>query len=163
FVLLGAKQMGNLTLNRFGAKSQELSRLGCWAGDIEYDPALKRILYGSHGISMASVNAKRIVSDQLVETEGGSYEEHNVKHVVLSSDRKYFYYGEEQLDAMDLSKRRLKFPERILAASHQLAFGAKKFYDVSTGQPAGEFGYEAAAYGMAEDGRLVWVIDSKWT
>jgi hypothetical protein len=90
---------------------------------------------------------------------------------VLSQDGSRFYYGKLQVKAATVTENLQTFPELIVAASRDIAFGSKAYYRATTGSKLGEFdfktgagdprfgGQSPAAISVSPDGQSVWVID----
>lgn len=77
----------------------------------------------------------------------------------LSSDGTRLYFGADQTDARNLSRVLRTFPEPIVAATRDLAFAARAFYDARTGEKRGEMPYEATIRATSADGTAFWTFD----
>lgn len=175
-LLLEEDQQVDLTLNRWdGDGVRELSRVRCgFHGDIEFDPRTGRAYHGDAGTSSPRVLVHRVGDDTLglagdsgdlaVKGGGGS--------VVLSADGSRLYFGQLQVDATDVRKSPVRFPEIVIAAARDVAFGSKGYYRAETGEKLGEYGFDAGvrraqgwdpgaqgSAAVAADGRSVWVYD----
>jgi hypothetical protein len=63
------------------------------------------------------------------------------------------------VSAADVKKNLQTFPEIIVAASRDVAFGTTAYYRASTGSKLGAFPFRPAAIAVSPDGLSVWVID----
>jgi hypothetical protein len=140
---------------------------------MEYDPRTGRIYHGNSGISSPEISVRVLNRNDIKPAEAtGTYGTANRGggSVVLSQDGSRFYYGSLQVSAADVKKNLQTFPEIIVAASRDVAFGTTAYYSATTGSKLGEFpfkttladprrGAAAAVIAVSPDGRSVWVID----
>jgi hypothetical protein len=179
-LLLERDQWVSVTLNKWeedGVGVRELARIGSdYNGDIEYDPRTGRIYHGNRGISSPQITVNVVDGDKLkpggnTGTYGTASKGGGGGSVVLSQDGSRFYYGRLQVKAASVKENLETFPEVIVAASRDIAFGSKAYYRATTGSKLGEFDFKtgagdprfgggsAAAITVSPDGQSVWVID----
>jgi hypothetical protein len=184
-LLLEQDQWVDVTLNKWeedGVGIRELARTGCnYNGDIEYDPRTGRLYHGNRGITSPEINVRVVDGNSVKPDKGtGTYGSAGKGGgtVVLSQDGSRLYYGRLQVNAAEVGKNLETFPDLILAASRDIAFGAEAYYRATTGSKLGEFEFKTiktdrnnpyrAPFGMATalpaiavspDGLSVWVID----
>jgi hypothetical protein len=172
FLLLEQDQWVGLSLNRWepaGAGIAELARIGCsYAGDIEYDPRTGRVYHGNSGISSPEVTVRRVVGNGLKDgggsgTYGTASKGGGGGGAALSADGTRFYYGRLQVEGLDIRHKLNTFPEVILAASRDVAFGKKYYYDAQTGKKVGDLAFEAAALTVSRDSMTVWAFNAATT
>ncbi|WP_426994063.1 hypothetical protein [Methylomonas sp. CM2] len=167
FVLSSLDQWITLTANTWGSASNtQTNAVSGWTfyrGDIEYDANSHRILYGDSGSSSQEVGAVTLTSAgfKVVDSSGlyGSAQNHGGS-VVLSTDGSSLYYGDLQVDALDVSHNQRVFPEIIYAATSHFAFGANHFYDAVTGAELGSLGFSTSVFGLNPNGDDFWAFDS---
>jgi predicted Zn finger-like uncharacterized protein len=167
FLLLEQDQWVAASLNRWEKRQDrvtELSRAGAhFAGDMEYDPRTGRIYHGNSGISSPEIHVLRVAGDKLKvvgDTGGyGTASKAGGGSAVLSSGGRRFYYGKLQVEAMNVKNNQHTFPEVILAASRDLAFGEKGYYDAQTGAKVGEWGFNTRVVNVSPDGMSLWVYN----
>jgi hypothetical protein len=78
---------------------------------------------------------------------------------VLAVDGSAFYYGDLQVDPLDVSHNRRVFPERIRQANGRAAFGSGKYYDPATGDLLGSLGFATSVYAPNRSGDDFWAYD----
>jgi hypothetical protein len=170
FLLLEQDQWVAASLNRWEQgqeKVTELARLGSnYAGDFEYDPRTGRVYHGNSGISSPEISVYRVVGDTLrpagqTDTYGSASK--GGGSATLSVDGSRFYYGRLQVEALDVKHNLTTFPEVIVAASRDLAFGQKGYYNAQTGEKVGSLDFETTAYAVSPDGMSVWAFDPSKT
>lgn len=168
FILLEGDQHVNLTLNRWkkgGGSISEVVRARCgYRGNIEYDNSSKRLFHGSSGSSSREILVFRVSSERIAPVEkSGTYSSGKSAGgtVVLSTDGRNFYYGALQVDAMDIKLNRVTFPEKIVAASANLAFGQEAYYHAKTGKKVGQLDFKNSVYGISSDGKQLGAFDAK--
>jgi hypothetical protein len=168
FLLLEQDQWVSASLNRWEKDRDqitELSRTGAnYAGDFEYDPRTGRIYHGNSGISSPEIHVLRVAGDKLKAVgDTGTYgtaSKAGGGSAVLSSDGRWFYYGKLQVEAMNVKNNRHTFPEVILAAARDLAFGEKGYYDAQTGARVGELGFTSRVLNVSPDGMFLWAFNT---
>src|SRR5262249_22974863 len=138
-----------------------------YAGDFEYDPRTGRVYHGNSGSSSREIHVYRVAGDAFVNVEAtGTYGTANQDgggSVVLSVDGSRLYYGRLQVEALDVKHTLRTFPEAILAASRDLAFGQRNYYDAKTGATLGSLNFPSPAYTVSPDGMTLWVFDGATT
>lgn len=175
-VLLGERdQWIAVTLNKWetdGVGMRELSRIGAdRSSDFEYNPRTGQIYY-ANGTTL-QLRRDKIEAAPRPANRGGQRAAWGAT-IVLSRDGARLYSGAVQVDAADPTNVLEKFPEPILAASRDVAFGAKAYYRATTGSTLGEYPFPAekkadrsdpygqvikAAIHVSPDGLSVWVYD----
>ncbi len=132
-------------------------------GNFRYDVRTGRLLFGNSNLSSQEVQAWRIVSNEFVRQEGsgiyGSAQGHGGS-TVLATDGSAFYYGDLQIDPLDLTHNIRTFPEVIFAANGQTAFGNGKYYDAHTGQLLGTLPFSTTVYALNPSGTDFWAYDA---
>jgi hypothetical protein len=136
-------------------------------GDMEYDPRTGRAYHANFGLTVRTVDG-----DALKQSGGnGNITGKGAWNIALSQDGSRLYYGLVQVSTADLMKELRTFPEAILAASRDVAFGAKGYYRASDGQKLGEYEFKTtggtagdgnlvpSAIAVSPDGLSVWVLD----
>ena len=155
----------DVTLNSFGDFMTELSRLSAdYYGDIEYDPATQRLYHGNSGLSSAEIHVLQVDGDTLVhvgETGGYGSAQGGGGTSVLSTGGRHFYYGRLQVEALSVTNNLFSFPERIYAASADIAFGQNSYYDAATGALLGSLEFATTVYALSEDGHHLWAFNSQ--
>jgi predicted Zn finger-like uncharacterized protein len=168
FLLLEQDQWVSATVNRWEQgqdRLTELSRVGSnYAGDIEYDPRTGRMYHGNSGISSPEIHVFRLAGNKLqpvaeTGTYGTASKAGGGGSAVLASDGSCFYYGKLQVDANDVKNNRRNFLEVILAASRDLAFGEKGYYNAHTGEKVADVGFATRVQAVSPDGMFVWVYN----
>ena len=164
FLLLSSDQGVEITLNRWGPAITQLSMSSSYLyeGDIDFSFSTARVLHAGT-MSLHDVTAFTIVGDSLVTQESSSKHLTNNKggSAVLSTDQRRFYYGIAQYDSANVTNAQLLFPETVLAASADLAFGAAGYYDVLTGTKLGNLPFTPSAFALDDDGTELWTMDPK--
>lgn len=172
-VLLEAfDQWVDVTLNRWddgSGEMKELARVGAgYHGDMEYDPRTGRVYHAPDGLTVRQLNG-----DALDPVPGGRRLESKGRwSLALSRDGGRVYYGRTQASAAAPEDRTLEFPERIFAASRDVAFGEKGYYRASdatelgkyafttaTGNPDQDLNFGPPAITVSPDGLSVWIVD----
>ncbi|HUO74555.1 MAG TPA: Ig-like domain-containing protein [Solirubrobacteraceae bacterium] len=132
-------------------------------GDIEYDSRSGRLIHGNSGSSSQEIHAFKVSGNTFVPQEqSGIYGSASGYGgtAVLSTDGSVFYYGELQVDALDVTHNRRVFPELIHAANGRAALGNGKYYDPATGDLLGSLGFATTVYAMNRQGDDFWAYDS---
>jgi hypothetical protein len=178
-LLLERDQWVSVSLNKWeedGVGVRELARIGSdYSGDFEYDPRTGRIYHGNSGSSSQQITVNVVDGDKLKAAGNtgtyGTASKGGGGSAVLSQDGSRFYYGRLQVKADSVKDNLQTFPEVIVAASRDIAFGSKAYYRATTGSKLGEFDFKAgagdprfggqspAAITVSPDGLSVWVID----
>ena len=178
-LLLEYDQHVEMTLNLWepdGYGISELTRISTgYAGDIEYDPRNGHVLY-SNGIKIFALERNSLKLDSDMGGYGKTWSKGGGGTMVLSQDGSKLYYGVLQLNSQVPRQQQNKFPEMILAASRDIAFGTKGYYRASTTSKLGEYpfqttfsseqispGYDLMTYqavvAVSTDGMSVWIVD----
>jgi len=143
---------------------QELSRIVAgYYGDFEYDARTGFVYHGTSRSSSQEIVTRRIEDDTLIAAlKTGSYgtAQGHGGSVVLSSDGKRLYYGKLQVEALNVRNNLRVFPEAILAATAQVAFGRAGYYDVNSGVRLGNVGHESSVWFASDDGGHVRAADA---
>jgi hypothetical protein len=171
FLLLEQDQWVAASLNRWEPGQggvAELARLGSnFAGDFEYDPRTGRVYHGNSGLSSPEITVLRVVGDTLQQAEHtdtyGSASKEGGGSATLSADGSRFYYGKLQVEALDVKHNLRTFPEVIVAASRDLAFGRAGYYGAQTGQKVGDLGFANPVCAVGRDGLTLWAFDPATT
>ena len=133
-----------------------------YSGDFRYDSRTGRLLHGNTGSSSQEIAAFRLAGNQFFGQESsgtyGSAQGHGGT-MVLSTDGSRFYYGNLQVDALDVAHNIRVFPELIYAANGRFAFGNGKYYDAGTGALAGTLPFAATVYAMNPFADDFWAYD----
>lgn len=134
-----------------------------YRGDIVYDKAYGRILHGDSGSSSQELQAFKLVDNNFYQQEGsgiyGSAQGYGGT-LALANDGSALYYGQLQVDPLDVSHNLRVFPEPIFAATGDLAFGNGNYYDAHTGQLLGSLGFQSTVYGLDQSGNNFWAFNS---
>ena len=137
-----------------------------YSGDFRYDTHTQRLIHGNSGLSSQEIQAFRVVNDDFVRQEGsgtyGSAQGYGGT-VVLANDGRRFYYGELQVDALDVTHNTHVFPENIYAATAHLALGDGKYYDAATGELLGSLPFSATVYGVNPHDDDFWAYEAATT
>ncbi|MBI1396765.1 MAG: hypothetical protein GC151_12350 [Betaproteobacteria bacterium] len=168
FVLSSLDQWTTFTMNEWGttnvAPIVSTSSYGgstgyfstsAYAGDIEYDSSTGRILHGNSGLSSQEVAAYRINGNDFFAQEStGTYgtAQGYGGSVVLSQDQQSLYYGALKVEALDVTNTLQVFPEAIFAATGDVAFGSRFYYDAVTGLPIDDLGFSTQVYAIGDSG-----------
>jgi hypothetical protein len=170
-----------LTLNRWEADRPAVTQLSRystgWGGDIAYDP-VRRLAYHGSDISGPALVVRLVDGDKLISLDDGppgSAVPGGGGSVVLSPDRAWLYHGAVQVSVPNVERRRSTFPEVIVAASRDVAFGERGYYRETDGAPLGKWSgatsdadWRAGAHdpraagpavAVSPDDRSVWMID----
>ncbi|HVN39509.1 MAG TPA: Ig-like domain-containing protein [Myxococcota bacterium] len=136
---------------------------GVYEGDVEYDRISSRLIHCSSGISSDEINAFKLSGNTFVKQEGsggyGSAQNYGGT-CVLAVDGSAFYYGELQVDALNVGHTRHVFPELVYAANGRAAFGSGNYYDAATGTLLDSLGFATKVYGLNESGDDFWAYDA---
>jgi Ca2+-binding RTX toxin-like protein len=154
-VTLSSDQWTTIQLLRFDAT--QVTRLanisGDYSGDIEYDPRTGRIFQGNSGISSSEVHVYRVVGNTLTSAEAtptyGPLGEYGYGLTTLATDGSVVYYGEAQLESLDVTNIMRTFSEDIVAASGDLAISQSKVFDAATGNLKLNLGITDAVIGLS--------------
>ena len=134
-----------------------------YSGDFRYDVNTARLLHGNAGLSSQEIQAFKIVGNEFSRQEGsgiyGSAQGYGGT-VALATDGSAFYYGELQVDALDVTHNQRVFPEMIYAATGDIAFGNGNYYNAHTGNLLGTLGFQTTRYGLSPTGNEFWAYDS---
>jgi len=134
------------------------------SGDIQYDPSSGRLIHGNSGSSSQEIQAFRLTGNNFVRQEGsGTYGSASGYGgtTVLSTDYRYYYYGQIEVDALDVTHNLRVFPEKIIASTGLIAFAASgNYYDVATGVKLGSLGSSASAIALNPDGQDLWAYSA---
>jgi hypothetical protein len=175
-VLLGERdQWIAVSLNRWetdGVGIRELARIGAdRSSDFEYNPRTGQVYYANG--TLLQVRGDKLVQAPRPASPAGQRAAWGAT-AVLSRDGTKLYSGAVQVDAADPTNVLEKFPEPILAASRDIAFGAKAYYRATSGSTLGEYPFPAekkadrsdpygtvtrTAVHVSPDGLSVWVLD----
>jgi PEP-CTERM motif len=166
FVLATSDQWITLTSNTWtnalGTSTQSSMSWSLYAGRIVYDPTSQRLIHGSEGISSDELTAHRVVDGKFLRQESsgtyGTAQGHGGS-LVLSSDGNSLYYGNLQVDALDVAHNTLVLPETIYAANAKHAFGNGSYYDAKTGILLGKLGFNTTVYAVDKQGDGFWAYD----
>jgi hypothetical protein len=168
FLLLEQDQWVAASLNRWeadDAKVTELARIGSdYYGDFDYDPRTGRVYHGNSGSSSHQISVYRVDHDKLVAVGNtGMYgtAQKGGGTATLSVDGSRFYYGALQVEALDVKRNIHTFPEPIVAASRDLAFGEKAYYNAETGARVDSLGFATKAYALSRDSQVLWAYNAK--
>ena len=148
-------------LYRFGTRPTMLSG-DSMLMDAAYDAATRRVYQGNDPPSMNNqeVRAGGILNDSIF-----SYSEVKIPDtvvtgpLVLSTNGRLLYYGSAQFDAHVISAGYRVLPEKIHAATGDLAFGATAIYNSATAQPVGSLEFATSVYALATDGSELWAFE----
>jgi len=135
---------------------------GVYYGNFRYDVRSGRLLHGNSGSSSQEVQAFKIASNEFVKQEGsgtyGSAQGHGGT-TVLATDSSAFYYGDLQVDPLDVTHNIRTFQEKIYAATGQVAFGNGTYYDAHDGQLIGVLPFATTVYALNPKGTDFWAYD----
>jgi hypothetical protein len=133
-------------------------------GNICYAPGSARILHGNSNDSSNEIQAFLLSNHEFIKQEGtggyGSAQGYGGTDV-LATDESGFYYGKLKVDPLDVTRTLQTFPENIVAATGDIAFGDGNYYDAHTGQLIGSLGFPTTVYGLNPVGSDFWVFDSR--
>ena len=131
-----------------------------YSGDFRYVPGTGRLLHGDNGLSGQTIQAFNIVNNNFNKMEGvSSFGQGYGTNVALATDGSAFYYGKLQVDPTNVSHNLIVFPEKIYAATRDIAFGNGNFYDAHTGVLLGTLGFNTTVYALNPNGRDFWAYD----
>jgi len=135
-----------------------------YQGDFRYSAATGRLIHGNGGGFPYGVIAYELAGCNFVPKETSPIDTSTQPYggsVVLSSDGLAFYHGPRKVDAADLTRTLMVFPEIIHAATATVAFGNGKYYDANTGQLLGTLGFATTVYGIGAGSDDVWAYDAQ--
>ncbi len=173
-LLLLSYQQLDASLYSFTDDSQtpllELDREGsfCYYGDVEYDWRTDRVYCGdSLGSQVSTVQVAGTALNQLTDTRFDKVANYDIAtsgvSSTLSSDGGYFYHGGLQVELGVRPFRLRTFPERVLAATREVAVGANGFYDAANSQMVQRLGRPAVSAFANSLGTSVWLgADRNW-
>lgn len=131
-------------------------------GDIEYDNRSGRLIHGDSGLSSQEISAFKVSGNTFAHQEDsgtyGSAQGYGGTSV-LAVDGSVFYYGELQVEALDVGHNRRVFPEPIYAANGRAALGNGRYYDAATGDLLGSLGFATIVYAPNRSGNDFWAYD----
>jgi hypothetical protein len=131
-------------------------------GDLRYDVLTGRLLHGNSFSSSQEIRAFRVVNNEFVRQERsgiyGSAQGYGGS-VVLPADGSTFYYGQLQVDPLDVTHNIRVFPEKIYAASGRLALGKTGYYHPRTGALLGTMPFQTTVYAVNPQGDDFWAYD----
>jgi hypothetical protein len=167
FLLMGGGGTASVSLNRWepgGRYVKELAQLGTniLNGDMEYDPHTGRIYLGNYHVSSPEIRVLRVAGNKLQvvgDTGGSQTARAGGGSSVLASDGRRFYFGKLQVEAMNVKNNGPLFPEVILAASRDLAFGENGYYHAQTGVKAGALEFATRVQVVSPDGMSLWAFN----
>ncbi len=175
FILKSIDQWVTFTNNSWGTGSAVIplnTPSGSWGpgyyagvseGNFRYEVDTGRLLHGNSGDSSQEIQAFKIINNNFYPQEGsgiyGSAQGYGGT-VALATDGSAFYYGELQVDPLDVSHNLRVFPEMIYAATGDIAFGNGNYYDAHTGVLLGSLGFQTTVYGLNANGTDFWAYDS---
>ncbi len=136
---------------------------GVSSGDFRYDVTTGRLLHGNSGSSSQEITVFKIVGNDFQKWEGsGTYGSAwgYGGTVVLATDGSAFYYGALQVDPLDVTHNLRVFPEKIYAATGDIAFGNGNYYDARTGALLGSLGFQTTVYGLNPHDDDFWAYDA---
>ncbi len=151
-----------VTLNSSSGYSGPAYYASVYRGDFRYDVHTGRLLHGSSGLSSDEIQAFKLVGNDFVRQEGsgiyGSAQDQG-GGVAIATDGSAFYYGQLQVDALDVSFNRRVFSEQIYAATGSIAFGNGKLFDAHTGDLVSLLGFDTTVYALNPNGQDFWAFD----
>lgn len=139
FITLSSDQWTDIQLLKIDSNQvTSLSSIGGdYEGDIEYDATTGRLFQGNSGISSAEVHVDRVSGDNLSAAEStptyGPLGEYRDGRTTLATDGSVLYYGEVQLEGLDVTHIIRRFSEEIIAATGDLAISSTAVFDAATG------------------------------
>lgn len=167
-LLVEQDQWISVTLNKWeddGVGIRELSRIGCdRSADLRYDPRTGKAYFGNGCV-------RRVKWDTVVADPADPNGPLNFATIALSQDGSMLYGYTDQVATADRKAKRQTFPEPIVAASRDIAFGSKAYYRASTGSTLGEYPFDTAGKAdqwggvapasvcVSPAGESVWVYD----
>lgn len=78
---------------------------------------------------------------------------------MLSTDDQRFYYGNLQVEALDVTHNMVVFSKPIYAATATYAFGSDAYYNAATGVQLGSLGFTTTVYALSADGNQLWAFN----
>ena len=173
-LLLGGSQRPALSLCGWDdntANVQVYQGVECrYQGDIEYDPLTGRVYHG-YSFKIIAVGTVEGKTFKYVEEIAWEPSYNLYTRTVLSVDRSRLYTGTVSVSPTDFRKTFATSPDRIIAASRDIAFGPNAYYRVTTGSTLGEYGFTTTTVNpyqmpstppvvtVSPDGMSVWVLD----
>ena len=134
-----------------------------YEGNFRFAARSGRLLHGNSGLSSNEIQAFTFSGNEFVKADGtggyGSAQGFGGTQV-LATDESGFYYGQLEVDPLDVTHTLRVFPQAIVAASADIAFAADGYYDAHTGQPVGSLGLSSTQYGLNPGGADFWVFDA---
>ena len=133
-----------------------------YAGDFRYAPGSGRLLHGNTNETGNEVQAFTLNGYDFVKQEKTAFgnSAYFGTVVALATDESGFYYEGFKLDPLDLTRTLQDFPETIVAATGDIAFGDGVYYDAHTAQPVGALGFSTTRYGLDPHGSDFWTFDA---
>lgn len=162
-ITMQGDQWVDMQLWRFSASaSTELDSSGAdYSGDIEYDHRTGRIFHGNSGISSAEVHVFKLTGDSFSAAEStptyGELGGYSNGLVALSVDGSSFYYGDAQLESLDVNNITHKFSQEIVAADSHFAVSPSAVFDASSGDQIMDIGVDDGVVAMNPDGGSFYV------
>lgn len=135
-----------------------------WAyyGDFRYDPVSNRLLHGNSGLSSQEIQTYSLVNNNFVPQESsgtyGSAQGYGY-NVALATDSSAFYYGNLQVDPLDVSFNRRVFADPIYVASGSVAFGNGRLFNALNGDLITPLGFDTTVYALNPSGDDFWAFD----
>lgn len=167
FITLQGDQWVDMQLWRFGqSASTRLSDSGAdYSGDIEYDHRTGRIFHGNSGISSAEVHVFKLTGDTITTAEAtptyGELGGYSNGVVVLSTDGSSFYYGDAQLESLDVTNITHRFPADIMGADANIAVTSSAIFNAQTGVQIMSLGISDALIAMDPNGGSFYAYSAK--
>jgi hypothetical protein len=168
FVLMSSDQWVTFTNNSWGTDANSVTPLGStyyasvYSGNFDYDTNTGRLIHGNSGSSSQEIQAFRLVNNQFIRQEDsgvyGSAQSYGGS-VIFATDGSAFYYGNLQVDALDVTHNLNTFPELIYAATGDVAFGAGNYFDATSGDLLGSLGFNALSYAFNPSGKEFWAYN----
>lgn len=131
-----------------------------YSGPLVYDATHGRALHSESGISSPDVTAFKLTGNNLSKQESTSSHGYLAYELVLASDDSAVYFGNRQIDPLDVTFVQRVFPETILAANGQYAFSAKNYYNAKTGALVGSMGGVYSLYAFSGSNPDFWAFDA---
>lgn len=164
FLLQSTDQWIDFSVHRWGNDGtvQQVGNVASsvYSGPLVYDATHGRALHSESGISSPDVTAFKLSGDNLSKQESTSAHGYQAYELVLASDDSAVYYGARQIDPLDLTFVQRTFPEAIVAANGQYAFGSRNYYDARTGRLVGSLGGTYFAYAFSRSSTDFWAFDA---
>ncbi|MEO6688709.1 MAG: hypothetical protein ABIS07_13460 [Dokdonella sp.] len=152
-----------VTLNAASGSWGPAYYAGVYEGDFRYVASSGRLLHGNSGVSSQEIQAFRLTDNDFARQEGsgiyGSAQGYG-ESIALATDQSAAYYGALQVDPLDVTHNLRIFPELIVAATGDIAFGEDSYYDARSGALLGHLGFTSSVYGLNTGGTDFWAFDS---